>query len=203
MKFTAVQKTCVHGVGMVAFALGSLANIPLVNRIEKNKVAILGILISILGNVLLFVFFIGGVTDPQYAWHIGSFNIPVSVILFGAFQFLWHGGNGVIIPLSMSMMADVSEISKIRFGRLKDGSYSAMYSFIFKAACSVGLVLCGLILDFSGYISEAGAVQSFSVAKNVAIATFVCGPVVFLLTLPILIKYPINRTLLGKFRMEE
>ena len=202
MKFTAMEKTFVHGAGMVAFALGALLSISLVKKIEKSRVAIIGIFIGITGNVLLLIFFIGGIIDPQYSCQIGSLNIPVSVILFGSLQFLWHGGSGIIIPLSMSMMADVSEISKIRFGTLKDGTYSAMYSFIYKAACSVGLVLCGIILNIAGYSSEAGAVQSFSVARNVAIATFLCGPVVFLFTLPILMKYPISRKMLEKYRNE-
>jgi Na+/melibiose symporter-like transporter len=56
----------------------------------------------------------------------------------------------------------------------------------------IGLFLNGWALDGVGYISGAAS-QSPEAIRNIAILTFVSGPIVLLLALPILVKYPIDR----------
>ena len=99
---------------------------------------------------------------------------------------------GMLAPLMLSMIADISEINYVRTGELKDGSYSAMFSFFTKAASGVGMFMNGYLLEFAGYKSGAEE-QLPEVVRNLAIITFVSGPIVVLLMLPVLMKYPVDR----------
>ena len=99
------------------------------------------------------------------------------------------------------MIADVSEINLRRTGVLKDGSYSAVFSFFNKATASLGLLVTGLMLDGAGIVPEA-ATQTALAAKNVARLTFVSGPVIALLALLIMLAYPVNRGHMVKLKAE-
>ena len=200
MQFTHGQKTVAHGAGMLAFALGALFQAWLVVRIDKKATAMVGILISVLGSIMLLILFIGGILPPQTVWPVfGGLDLPVSVLAFALFQGMWWGGMGMLLPLFTSMVADVSEVNYVRTGSLRDGSYGAMFSFFLKAAAGVGMFLNGWFLELAGYQSGAEH-QAPEAIRNVAIITFVSGPIVILLALPILIKYPIDRAFMQEIK---
>ena len=114
----------------------------------------------------------------------------------------------MLIPLATSMIADVSEINKLKTGVLKDGSYSAVFSFVLKFAMALGMLVNGYLMSWAGFISsDSGETiqQTDEVIRNLAVITFTAGPVVMVLALPILILYPINRNFMAqiKEKMEE
>jgi GPH family glycoside/pentoside/hexuronide:cation symporter len=191
MQFTPHAKTVVHGGGMIAFAIGSLSIARLVDRLDKKAVGYLGMSISIVGGLALYVTFPGG--------HLVDPTSLAGWVLFGGFQWLWWGGCGMVVPLATSMVADVSEIHYLRDGVLKDGSYSAVFSFFIKAASSLGLFLTGLLIEVAGYVSGA-SVQSDEAIGRIANLTFLSGPVIMALSMLLLFKYPINRQYLEKIR---
>lgn len=199
MKFTALQKTFVHGAGMIAFALGALLQAQLVSKYDKKPAGYVGVFFCIFSNVMLWIIFLGGLLPPETYWEIGNLHLPISVITFGIFQGMWWGGCGMLIPLATSMIADVSEINQIKTGVLKDGSYSAVFSFVLKFAMALGMYVNGYLMNWSGYISGAES-QTQAVIRRLAMITFTTGPVVMAAALPILILYPVNRTFMTRIR---
>jgi GPH family glycoside/pentoside/hexuronide:cation symporter len=206
MGFPDFLKTIVHGSGMVGFALGSLLATPLVRRWDKKPAAGVGFALNVAGSALLYVVFIGGILPPRAAvllpaWlpFVGERMFPLAAMVFALGQSMYWAGNGVLVPLATSMIADVSELNANRTGVLKDGSYSAVFSFFNKATTSLGLLVTGLMLDASGIIPEA-AIQAAGAARNVARLTFISGPVIALLAMFIMLTYPVNRGYMAKAR---
>ncbi len=164
MGFPDFLKTIVHGSGMAGFALGSLLATPLVRRWDKKPAA---------GGrrrtecdrerPSLYLLHRG---DPWAAGRppaagrlplVGGKLFPLAAMVFALGQSMYWAGNGVLVPLATSMIADVSELNAHRTGVLKDGSYSAVFSFFNKATQSLGLLVTGLMLDAAGIIPEAAA----------------------------------------------
>lgn len=197
MHFTSTEKTGVHGAGMVAFALGSLSLNWLVKRFDKKPAGYIGMAFCIFGELALLVFFTGGLIEPGQM--VGGF--PLATVLFGLFQSLWWGGGGILVPLALSMIADISEINQRRTGMLKDGSYSAVFSFFLKASASFGLLLTGWLVTGAGIVAGAGA-QSAEAARNIAVMTFLCGPIIIAISFFILRKYPVDRAYMERLREE-
>jgi glycoside/pentoside/hexuronide:cation symporter, GPH family len=208
MNFSPSEKTFVHGGGMIAFALGSMLQIPVLRRIDKKPAVYLAMGLSFVGSLMLLLIFIGGVMPVRVDWAIpagvpwfGLKEIPLSAVVFLAFQGLWWGGIGMLVAPVTSMVADVSEINLLRSNVLKDGSYSAMFGFVQKASCAVGLLVTGWLLDWSGFVSGAG-VQTPESVQRVAILTFISGPVILLLAVPALWKYTVDRTFMAKVKAQ-
>jgi GPH family glycoside/pentoside/hexuronide:cation symporter len=208
MEFPDVLKTVVHGSTMVGFAIGSLIAAPLVRRLDTKPVACLGAALSVTGNLMLLLIFGGGLLPPRTAWAVpraipvfGETTIPVAALVFAFFQAMYWAGSGVLAPLATSMIADVSEINKHRTGVLKDGSYAAVLSFFAKAALALGLLLTGLMLDWAGIVPEATS-QTAAAARNVALVTFISGPIFAALALVIILIYPVNRKFMMKIKAE-
>jgi GPH family glycoside/pentoside/hexuronide:cation symporter len=208
MDFPDVQKTFVHGSTMVGFAIGSLIATPLVRRLDKKPAAGVGVALSVTGNLMLLLIFGGGLLPPRAVYTIsqgipvvGGLTFPAAALVFAFFQAMYWAGSGILAPLATSMIADVSEINKHRTGILKDGSYAAVFSFFSKAACSVGLLLTGLMLDWAGIIPDAD-IQTAAAARNVALETFISGPIIAALALLIILMYPVNRHFMLKIKAD-
>jgi len=208
MDFPDLQKTVVHGSTMVGFAIGAWLATPLVRRLDKKPAAGVGVALSVTGNLMLLLIFGGGLLPPHAAWTlpqgipvVGGKAIPLAALVFAVFQAMYWAGSGVLAPLATSMIADISEINKHRTGILKDGSYAAVFSFFSKAALSLGLLLTGLMLDWAGILSEATS-QTAAAARNVALGTFISGPIFAALALLIILIYPVNRKFMMKIKTE-
>ncbi len=208
MEFPDLQKTVVHGSTMVGFAIGSLLATPLVRRLDKKPAAGVGVALSVTGNIMLLLIFGGGLLPPRAVCTLppgipvlGGTAVPVAALVFAFFQAMYWAGSGVLAPLATSMIADISEINKHRTGILKDGSYAAVFSFFSKAALSLGLLLTGLMLDWAGIVPEAAA-QTAAAARNVALETFISGPIFAALALLIILIYPVNRKFMMKIKAE-
>lgn len=201
MKLPADAKTMVHGGGMVAFAIGALIQAWLTQRMDKKTTGYIGMLASIVGGVALFVLFIGGILKPESSLVLAGVTLPLGFIAFALGQALWWGGCGILTPLAMSMVADLSEINFLKTGILKDGSYGAVFTFILKACMSVGLLMTGWIVEWAGIVSGA-ATQTPAAAYNTAVMTFLSGPALVVISFLILRKYPVDRLYLKNLEQE-
>jgi GPH family glycoside/pentoside/hexuronide:cation symporter len=201
MELTHVEKTFVHGAGMIAYGLCSLSLAATVKRFDKKPVAYFGVGMGMFGGGILFVLFTLGILDPRTAIALGGIHIPTGVIAFGMGQALWWGGCGMLTPLAASMIADTSEISHRRTGVLKDGSYAAAFSFFTKAAQAVGLVITGFMIRAAG-IDPNAEEQTREAVGNIATMTFLSGPILLIFVIYILRKYPIDHAFMERVRVE-
>lgn len=197
MQFTAVEKTVVHTGGMVGFALGSLGLGSMVRRWDKKKTGIIAMVVSSFGGLALFAVFTGGLLDPQAS--VAGF--PVAVAVFGLLQFLWWTGCGVIVPLATAMIADLSELKKWQTGEVTEGRYAAGFSLFLKLASSLGLLVTGYILKNVGYISGAET-QAPSAINNLAIITFLAGPILMALSFVVIRLYPLTHEKMTELRKQ-
>lgn len=201
MEFTSTEKTIVHGGGMLSFAVGSLCLPILVRAFDKKGAGYFGIGCTLVGSALLLIVFSLGLVQPGATFAFGGINIPFATGLFALGQALWWGGCGILVPLAMSMIADISGIDAHRSGRKKDGSYAAVFSFVLKAATSLGLLVTGQVVEGLGIVSGA-EVQDPTAVSRVALATFVIGPVLTLTAAFLLRIYPVDKAYIEALGME-
>jgi GPH family glycoside/pentoside/hexuronide:cation symporter len=195
MGFTAAEKTFVHTGGMVAFAIGSLALGGLVTRFDKKRTGFIAMIISSAGGLGLYAIFIGGLLSPQATVN----GFPVAVLVFAVFQMLWWGGCGVLVPLALAMIADLSEIKKWQSGEVTEGRYAAGFSFFLKLANALGLVVTGYVLKYVGYVSGAD-VQAPETVENLAVTTFIGGPILMALAFFMIRFYPVTHESMQELR---
>lgn len=202
MEFSSLEKTIVHSSTMIAFGVGSLAGGSLAKRIDKKGAIMVGISLGLIGNILLCVLFVGDIVPKNLIpFEIFGYEFSVSMLIFMIFHDLFWLGVGTMIPTSFAMVADVSEIGKIRTGKLRDGSYSAMLSFVFKAAQSLGVFFSGFVLTQMGF-EAAQETYSMEVMKKVTLVGFLSGAVFAAIALIPVWKYPITKEFLEKVRSE-
>lgn len=209
MRFSAGHKTIVHGAGMVLFGLSAAFLGPwLVHKLDKKPAIVVGVVVTVIANLALLGLFVTGWVPANMTcqlpatWPgIGGMSIPVAMLLFVLFQASYWGGNGILAPISGSMIADISEIGKHRTGILRDGTYSAILCFISKAACSLGLLISGFCLDAVGFVSGSST-QSPTAVRYLAVMTFTSGIIFAIVAMMILLKYPVNRAFMSKIKAE-
>lgn len=197
MTFTAAEKTFVHTGGMVAFATGSLVLGGMVKRFDKRKTGIVAMIVSSAGGMGLYAVFIGGLLDPQASVN----GFPVAVLMFGILQMLWWGGCGVLVPLALAMIADLSEIKKWQTGEVTEGRYAAGLSFFLKFANALGLFVTGYVLKYVGYVSGADS-QAPDTIHNLAVTTFVAGPILMALAFLMIRIYPVTQESMASLRRQ-
>jgi GPH family glycoside/pentoside/hexuronide:cation symporter len=192
MEFRPEEKTLVHGGGMVAAGLGALFQARLTNRFDKKTAGYAGIVIGVSGGVLLLVVFSMMGLAPRAVWPLAGFDVPVGLACFALGQWMWWFGSGMLGPISMSMVADISEIHFLKTGVRKDGGYSSVFSFLQKAAMSLGLLLSGWLIMATGIVSGEDT-QAPEAVHRIAFITFIIGPILMGLSFFILRGYPVNR----------
>jgi glycoside/pentoside/hexuronide:cation symporter, GPH family len=193
MQFNNIEKTCVHGAGIIAFALGSLTLPVTVRLLNKKGAGIFAVAISICGGGLLNAFFASGLVSLDSQLHVCGFNLRSATVLFAALQMLWWGGCGIIVPLATSMIADASRQYTLKSGTGKDGSYAAVFSIVQKGSSFLGLLLTGWAMGLAGYASGT-VLETPQAVHNVALLTFLSGPVMMIIALIVLQKYNVNQT---------
>lgn len=195
MEFSQWEKTFVHGGGMLAFAFASLSLSRVVSRFDKKQAGYIGIGFAIFGGIGLTIVFIGGLMQPGQQLGIFGSSIPVATIVFGVLQWCWWGGCGMVVPLASSMVADIAALSGARTGEVRNAAYASVFSFSSKAAASLGILICGFMVQMAGIVSGADS-QSPQAVQNIAVMSFFAGPVVILVAGLVLARYPVTRTMM-------
>lgn len=202
MQFSAWEKTFVHTGGMIGFMLGAFFLDKLVRRIDKKKTGYLAMGIGSFGCLALWLLFSCGLMEPK---SMELFKDPsgapfyLSSIVFGLLQTLWWGGCGIIVPLATSMIGDLSIVKKFETGEVTEGRYAAGFSFCLKAAQALGLFLGGAMMTAAGYVAEADS-QTADTLENLALLTFVTGPILMASAFLVLRKYPITHQFMADLR---
>jgi GPH family glycoside/pentoside/hexuronide:cation symporter len=199
MKFSGIQKSIAHGGTMIGTAIGAAMATGLTKIFDKKKATVLAVIGSIICNLILAILLLPGWLKPDQLILLGGLKIPFVFILFVLFHSSYWVSNGIILPISASMMADVSEINEIQTGVNKDGSYSAVYSFISGLGGSVGALFSGYALTMIGF-AGTGEIAPSDVAWRLCAVTLLVGPFISMLASILIMKYPVTISLLNEFR---
>jgi glycoside/pentoside/hexuronide:cation symporter, GPH family len=193
MEFGALEKTVVHGGGMLAFAFASLSLSRVVARFDKKPTGYIGMLLAMCGGLGLLAVFSGGLMHPhQIPFTLFGKPFSVATLVFALLQMCWWGGCGLVVPLASSMIADVAAINEKKTGVQKNAGYAAVFTFCIKAAGSIGIIVCGSIIAAAGIVSGAKE-QTPEAVRNIALMTFLSGPLVMVAAMLLLRAYPVTR----------
>ncbi len=203
MKFPSWQKSIAHGSTMIGMALGALVSMGITKRFDKKGAVLIGGVISIAGNLMLAALFLTGLVKPDATLVVGGTTLPLALILFVLFHASYWFGNGIMLPVSTAMMADVSEVRRLKTGEVKDGGYSSVFSLAMRMAISFSLIVSGWCLSGIGYqVPKDGkaVTQTSQVIWNLGLVTFVVGAAICLVSLLAIRRYPITRERLEQIR---
>jgi len=196
MKLSGKEKTIAHGGTMVGMGLGSLLLGFFVRRFDKKGAIQIAVIGSVTCELILAALFLTGFMQPGQT----AFGIPIAFMLFTFFHAAYWFGNGIMMPTALSMMADVSEIHKIKDGINKDASYAAMYSLGMKISMAISGLIAGFCLKWTGFQAGADVIQTPESVWRVCALTFVVGPVASLLALLFISRYPVNERFIENLR---
>lgn len=205
MNFSAGEKSVAHGSTMLGMALGAFLSVGLAKKMDKRNAILLGGAISVASNLSLGLLFVTGLVPPDAAWTCAGHSLPLALCLFVPLHAGYWLGNGVMLPVANSMMADVSEIQFLNSGIKKDGAYSSVFSLSMRLAISLSLFVSGFCLQVIGYQVPAGGeavIQSPEAIGRLGWVTFFVGAGICLCSLLAIRKYPVTHELLRERRSE-
>ncbi len=198
-----IKKTIVHGGTMIGMGLGALSASYLAGRFEKKGAVFIGGIGSIFCELLLCFLLVSDVLKTHESEVLFGVEVPVTFLTVTILHGLYWFGNGVMLPIATSMMADISEIHEIRTGINKDGAYAAVYSFAMKFAMSFALFVSGYTLEFTGFVAGAEGGQTQDVLDRLTMATFLFGPLISLTALVLIKLYPVDKKLIEQIRSDK
>ena len=190
MKIDGGQISVAQFAAVIGSATGGLLATRIPRWFEKKGALFIACGLSIFGNLIVAIFFLPGWTAPD--------QTP-GFVFFVVMNGVYWMGSGIMIPTAVSMIADIAEINQYTSGELKDGSYSAFYSFVFKAAISFALLVSGLILSLIGFDSGAEE-HPAQVIRNLGAAMLLAGPIICLLAAFAITPYSVSRNFLESLR---
>jgi GPH family glycoside/pentoside/hexuronide:cation symporter len=196
MKLNGLQKTIAHGGTMVGMGLGSLTLGFFVRRFDKKGAIAFAVCWSVFCEFILAGLFLTGFIETGQK--IGVF--PIAFVLFAFLHGAYWFGNGIMMPITVSMMADVSEIHKIKTGINKDASYAAMFALAMKISMGFSGLVAGYCLSWTGFKSGADVIQTSESVWRVCALTFVVGPLTSLMALSLISRYPVNEKFIEQLR---
>lgn len=184
-----VLATTISGViGTVLFA-PNLLSIPLctwiANRWDKRTLLYVTVVSGILGSLSVYLF-----VTPVNPW-----LQLIPALLTGPIGIgLW-----LVVP---SMQADVADYDELMTGIRREGSFSAVFSWTFKASSALTGGLSGIILVWTGFAIHQGADQAPHVLTNLKLF-YIWIPIVFLVFCLFAInRYPLTRLRMAEIRSE-
>ncbi len=199
LHLTSLEKTFVHGGGMVMCGLGALLAKPLVRLFDKKRTVCIAAAISVCADLLAGLIYLGGAVKPLAVWSLGGHVIPVGIIVYGGCDMVNWLGVGIYIPVIMSMVADTAEIDDLHSGIRKDGGYSAVFAFINKLVQSAAGLIAGWCLTLVGFVPGSDT-QGASAIGGLVYLTFGLGAFFTFLMIPIALPYPIDRDFMAKIK---
>jgi GPH family glycoside/pentoside/hexuronide:cation symporter len=201
MEFSQYEKTFVHSGGMLGFMSGAFLLGSLVKRFDKKKSGYLAMVLSSAGGLGLLAVFTGGLMEPGAVplFDLGEHPFHLSSVVFGVLQTMWWAGCGILTPLAVSMIADLSALKKLQTGEVTEGRYAAAFSFFMKAAVAAGLFVSGYILKGAGYVSGAES-QAVETINRLALMTFIVGPIFMGCSFFVLRRYPLTHQVMNELR---
>ena len=175
-------------IGTVLFA-PNLVSIPvctwIANRWDKRILLYVTVVSGILGSLSVYLF-----VTPANPW-----LQLIPALLTGPIGIgLW-----LVVP---SMQADVADYDELVTGKRREGSFSAVFSWTFKASSALTGGLSGIILVWTGFAIHRGAEQAPHVLANLKLF-YIWIPITFLvLCLFAISRYPLTREKMAEIRSE-
>jgi len=144
-----------------------------VDRWEKNRAYILGLLLCSAGLVAL------GATGPgQPGW------VMAVLALVGI-------GMGAHWIVPFAMVPDTIDHGHMQVGERQTGMYYGLYGLVDKLARTLGTVLLAATLDLTGYAPNVA--QSPDALQGIVLMTGLVPALCLALAVPLLLAYPITR----------
>jgi GPH family glycoside/pentoside/hexuronide:cation symporter len=199
LHLTSLEKTIVHGGGMVMCGLGALLSKPLVRLFDKKRAVCIGAAISVCADLVAGLVYLGRIVKPLSACSLGGHAIPVGVVFYGGCDMINWLGVGIYIPVIMSMVADASEVDDLHSGVRKDGGYSAVFAFVNKLVQSVAGMVAGVCLTLVGFVPGSD-MQGAGAIGGLVYLTFGLGAFFTFLMIPIALPYPVDREFMAKVK---
>ena len=200
MELSPPQRFLAYSSTIAGMASGALLSSVMVRRFDKRPAILIGGLITILANLALAALFLLALVPPAHLLTLGSLRLTLPVLLFVALHATFWLGNGLMLPVANSMVADVSEIHQIRSGMNRDASYAAMFSLALRLAIACSLMLSGSLLQIVGYEAGANKPQSAQAISHLGAVTFLLPSCITLLALLAIRRYSPTRESLTKMR---
>lgn len=198
---TSLQKTIIHGGGMVLCGLGALAGVKLERRVDKRNAVCIGAGITATADLLAAIIFLGGILKPTTVWVLGGHTIPIAVIVFGACDMLNWFGIGLFSSIASSMIADVAEVNELASGVRKDGGYAAIFAFSTKLILSISVFTASACLSWVGFVNGSDQ-QTPAAIRWLVLLTFGLGSLFATLVIPIARRYPITQPFMAKVKAD-
>jgi len=199
LHLTALQKTMVHGGGMVLCALGAMAGPLLERKWDKKRAVCIGAAIMAGADLLAVFLSLSGLLQGTTTWAVGGHVVPVSVIVFGGCDMVNWFGYGLLSILGISMIADAAEINELESGVRKDGGYAAIFSFTTKLVSSASVLVAGACLKWVGFASGSDR-QTPSAIHGLVFLTFGLGSFFAALVIPIVLRSRISQGFMTKVK---
>lgn len=146
-------------LGLILLSLISCAITPMFSRkFGKRNTAVLGMLIAITGQLIMFV---------------GYQSLSVDILITG--NAVVNFGTGFVSGLIAVMFTDAVDYGEWKNGVRAEGFVTSFFSFSLKFGMGVGSVITGLILYIGGYI--ANEVQSAATLQAISV-NYIWVPIV-------------------------
>lgn len=184
--------------------LTSLLPFFLIYQLEmKEQVPI--VMFAMLGTIGLFLYparWVAGRINKGPTYALGLFIASLAII--GTF-FLPHGPSPLVYVAAVvaglgfsvqwvcpwSMMPDVIEYDELRTGERREGVYYGLWNFLTKFTSALGIATSGWALKLFGYVPNVE--QTPYALLGIRIFFALAPAVALLISLPILIRYPVTR----------
>lgn len=157
-------------------------------KIGKQKVYYIGMLVWILVGIFLFTVQPGQVT-----------LLFILAILAGAGVSI-----GYLIP--WSMLPDVIELDELETGQRREGIFYGFFVFLQKLGISLGIAISNYILELTGYVNQVPGgslpVQPSSALMALRIFVSLVPGVILLASFILVFHYPITRKKHAEMRVE-
>jgi GPH family glycoside/pentoside/hexuronide:cation symporter len=172
-------------VGILAYAIASIAFIPLVGvisrKIGKKRAWILGLLLNIIGGIILFL-------SPSVGGLPVSFIGLVIIGIGGAFSAVLAGA---IAP-------DIMEYDYLLTDERREGVFSGLAILVQQIGLAIGSASVGWILGAFGY--KPDVTQSSSVLLGIRFAIALMPAILNIIGIFVLLKYPITEAVYKEIR---
>jgi len=189
---TALEKTIVHGGGMVFCGTGAVVGSLLARRFDKKLAVCMGAAIAACADLTAVVVFLGGILKPLQIWMVGGCPVAIGKIVFGACDMVNWFGVGIFAALAGAMTADVAEIDELKSGVRKDGGDAAIFAFTTKLISAVASYVASACMAWVGF-KEGSDIQTPEALWWLVLLTFGLGAAFIVLVIPIVWRYPITQ----------
>jgi glycoside/pentoside/hexuronide:cation symporter, GPH family len=173
--------------GMFYGICSGILGMPLISffsgRFGKKRVLCWGMVLAMIGAATKFWTF-----NP----HVPYLQLISLGLMAPSLAGLWM--------LTASMVADICDEDELATGVRREGMYNAVYSNVLKIGMSIGVLICGFILNASGFRAELGAEQPEQTLLIMRILFAGVPAAALLLGFLLIIKYPITKERAGETR---